>query len=85
MAGIVVPAYPFSVKIARDAVRIAWRVASAPSRRDVESYIRFTAGFFDTDLTRLFIRIVLGLIYIIRAGAYQHSASMWRHAHCLQT
>ena len=54
----------------------------------------FTAGrrvvgplrdrFFGTDLIRLFIRIVLGLIYIIHAEAYQLSVSIWRHAHSLR-
>jgi hypothetical protein len=81
----VVPAYPFAVKISHEAARMAWRVASAPSRRDVESYVRFAAGFVGTDLIRLFIRIVLGLIYIIRTDAYQRSASMWRHARSLPT
>jgi hypothetical protein len=64
----VVPAYPLSEKIARAALRIAFRVASAPSRRDVESYLRFMESFLGPDLIRLFIRIVLGLIYIIQAG-----------------
>jgi uncharacterized membrane protein len=84
MEGIVVPVYPFSVKIFRDAARIAWRVASAACRRNVESYVRLGAVFLEADLIRLFIRIVLGLIYIISAEAYQPSASMWRHAHRLQ-
>src|ERR1700723_1918787 len=34
---------------------------------------------------RHLILIVLGLMYNIRADAYQHAASMWRHAHSLRT